>query len=179
MSGDLVVSRLSYTAVKGTRVQEVQQLDLDLTGARGDRRFYVIDDRERMRNGKQIGALQAVVADFAHESGTLSLRFPDRGAVSGAVELGAEVRTRFFSRERDDRLVLGPWSQALSEFTGQPLRLVATDSASAPGRDRAIGPHRLRRHGVDRLAAVPDADRGRRAERSCRGRLDRHSRPSR
>jgi uncharacterized protein YcbX len=153
--GAVFVSALSCTAIKGTRVREVQQLQLDVTGARGDRRFYVIDERDRMRNGKQIGALQAVVADFTQATGTLVLRFPDRDPVTGAIELGDDVHTRFFSRERDDRLVLGPWSDALSQFTGQALRLVATDSAV--DRGASGGAALVARASLRRLAEIAQA----------------------
>ena len=50
-----VVSGLTTTAVKGTRLRAVDRIELEATGARGNRRFYVIDDRDRMLNGKQLG----------------------------------------------------------------------------------------------------------------------------
>jgi uncharacterized protein YcbX len=130
----IVVSRLSVTAIKGTRVRDVAQLELDVTGARGNRRFYLIDERGRMHNGKQLGRLQAVRVDLSAETGSLELRFPDRPPVRGSVSLGEAVATRFFSRPREDRLVDGPWAQALSDFVGQPLRLVATETAVDRGR---------------------------------------------
>lgn len=133
-----VVSALATAAVKGTRVRAVDQLQLDVTGAEGDRRFYLIDDRDRMLNGKQLGELQAVIADFQPETAGLELHFPDRDAVGGVVELGPSVTTRFFSRPREGRLVLGPWAAALSEFVGQPVRLIATSSAVDRGKRGAI-----------------------------------------
>ncbi len=133
-----VVCGLATAAVKGTRLRAVDRLELDGTGARSNRRFYVIDDRERMLNGKQLGGLQAVMAEFAPETGALELRFPDRRVVGGVVELGPTVSTRFFSRPREDRLVLGPWAAALSEFVGQPLRLMATAGAVDRGQRGAV-----------------------------------------
>lgn len=155
---DVVVSGLSVAAVKGTRLRDASALELTRDGARGNRRFYVIDERDRMLNGKQLGVLQTVEADFSPETGLLTLRFsggatadaaaggaaggPVDGAVDGAVgemvvgtvELGDVVSTRFFSRPREDRLVVGPWAAALSELAGQPLRLIATGSAVDRGR---------------------------------------------
>lgn len=149
-----VVSRLSTTAVKGTRVQAVDRLELDATGARGDRRFYLIDDRDRMLNGKQLGDLQAVLAEFAPETGVLELRLPDREVISGVVELGPGLATRFFSRPREDRLVLGPWAAALSEFIGQPLRLMASASAVDRGTRGAVS--LISRASLARLAEAGD-----------------------
>ena len=51
------------------------------------------------------------------------------------MELADTVETRFYSRSRTAQLVVGPWSQALSSFTGQRLRLVKADAAHG-GVDR-------------------------------------------
>jgi hypothetical protein len=116
------VVALSTTPVKGTRLRTVDAVELTAQGARGDRRFYVIDDRGLMVNGKIVGELQSVVADA--QDGSLSLTFPDGEIVSGEVAPGASVTTRFFSRPREAHLVPGPFSEALSEHCGRTLRLV-------------------------------------------------------
>jgi uncharacterized protein YcbX len=146
------VSALASTAVKGTRVRALSQIELDVAGARGDRRFYVIDERDRMVNGKQLGDLQTVVADFAEETAALELRFPGRPAVAGPVKLGSPITARFFSARREDRLVLGPWSAALSEHAGRELRLVATDCAVDRGRQGVAS--LISRASLERLAEV-------------------------
>ena len=123
----VTVTALYTAAIKGTRVRSVEQVLLDERGAAGDRKFFVADERDRMRNGKQLGSLQAVVASFADSR--LTLEFPDGSVVDGEVELGEPVTAQFFSHQVTGRLVLGPWSQALSEFCGQPLRLLESGSA--------------------------------------------------
>ncbi len=102
-------------------------------GAIGDRRFFVIDERSRMLNGKQIGELQAVVATLRRSAA--GARLSRRPAVDDVVELGEPLTARFFSSELEGRLVRGPWAQALSDFTGRGLRLVATTTAV----DRGFG----------------------------------------
>lgn len=57
------VTGLAVTPIKGARLHTVDVLDLQRSGARGNRSFYLIDERGRMVNGKQVGALQAVDAD--------------------------------------------------------------------------------------------------------------------
>jgi uncharacterized protein YcbX len=116
------VTKLSVTPVKGTRLQRVDAVELDHGGARGDRRFFVIDERGRMMNAKQLGELQRVFASCA--DGRLALRFPDGRLVEDDVALGDEVEARFYSGTLAGRLVLGPWSDALSEHVGRPLRLL-------------------------------------------------------
>jgi uncharacterized protein YcbX len=151
----IVVSGLSVTPVKGFRIQQVEEIELGAGGARGDRRFYVIDERGQMRNGKQIGSLHAVLASFSDETGELTFTFSNgRPPVSGRIELGEQIATRFFSRPREDQLVIGPWANVLSEFTGEPLRLVSTASACDRGeRGRAS---LISRASLERLASVAE-----------------------
>jgi MOSC domain-containing protein len=59
-------------------------------------------------------------------NGTLALTFPDGRTVAGPVELGAAVTTDFWGRPVAGRLVEGPWSAALSEYTGDDVELVRT-----------------------------------------------------
>ena len=121
------VTALHIAVIKGTRLISVEQIELDERGAAGDRRFFVADARDRMRNGKQLGSLQGVVARLDDQR--LRLEFPDGTVVEDEFELGDPVATKFFSHEVTGRLVLGPWSRALSDYCGQPLRLLETGSA--------------------------------------------------
>ncbi len=149
------VRGLAFTPVKGLRLRAVDELEFGPAGATGNRRFYVIDARDRMVNGKTIGELSTVVADL--DGNRLTLTFPDGREVSGEVREGATIRTRFFSRVREDHLVPGPWAEALSERAGQPLRLVQANSGGTAvdrGRQGAIS---LISHGsLRRLAAQGD-----------------------
>jgi uncharacterized protein len=151
------VSALSLAAVKGTRLQTVGEIELGPNGARGDRVFYVIDARARMRNAKQIGELQAVSADYDPALQTLSLSFPGGDRVQGQIGYGELVETRFFSERMPARPLEGPWSEALSQFLEQPVQIVAPEG---PAMDRGwegaasiISSASLRR-----LASVADRD---------------------
>jgi uncharacterized protein len=119
-----LVTGLAITPVKGTQLRLVDELVLRLGGARENRRFYLIDERGRMLNGKQLGDLQTVLADYSDAERRLRLTFPTGQLVEGVVQPGDPVQTRFFSQTRTARLIDGPWSQALSNYLGQPLRLV-------------------------------------------------------
>ncbi len=132
----IAVTRLAIAAVKGTRLRSVDRILLGRSGARENRRFYVIDARDRMRNGKQLGELQAILASYSDSARRLALEFPDGSVVAGDVEPGPALSTRFFSRPLQARLVLGPWSSALSEHVGQPLRLVEGETGSSVDRGR-------------------------------------------
>ena len=121
------VSSLSLTPVKGLRVTPRDELWIGPDGVRENRRFYCIDERGRMVNGKRIAALQTIVADYDDRARTLELTFPDGTSVHGAVRLGPEVQTTFFSLTLRSRELLGPFSAALSERLGEVVRLVEAD----------------------------------------------------
>jgi hypothetical protein len=122
------VAALATTPVKGLRITHRDELALERDGVPDNRRFYLIDERARLVNGKRFGILSAVVGDYDGATGQLSMTFPDGARVAGTVRLADHaIETRFFSRTPMARLVIGPWSEALSRFTGQPLRLVEAD----------------------------------------------------
>jgi uncharacterized protein YcbX len=101
-----------------------------------------------MRNGKQLGALQTVVAAVEEERLTLTL--PGGALVSAEIALGDEVSAQFFSHRVTGRLVLGPFSEALSDLCGEPLRLVQSASAvdrGAKGPVSLVSQGSLRRIG--------------------------------
>src|SRR6516225_3598775 len=104
MASAAIVSGLAVTPVKATRLHAVERVELERAGARGNRRFFLIDERGRMVNGKNVGELTQVIADHAEDEGRLSLTFPHGRVVSAPVELGETVSARFFSGEVAARL---------------------------------------------------------------------------
>lgn len=156
------VAQLSVTAVKGTRLRTVERVLLRSSGVLEDRRFFIIDARNRMVNAKSLGALQTIVADYDHEERRLTLRFPgagDAGAVSARVELGPAAQVRFYSRSREGRLVEGPFAEALSRHLGQPVRLFeAAPQGSGVDRGAAGGVSLVSSGSLRRLAAEGGLD---------------------
>src|ERR1700742_2740530 len=119
------VTALAVTPIKGMRLRAVDEVELDGLGARGNRAFYVIDEKRRLMNGKGVGAMQAVVPDYDVDAEELTLTFPSGEAVSGHVEYGDEIQTNFFGAVYFAKELRGPWADALSEFVGHPVHLVA------------------------------------------------------
>jgi uncharacterized protein YcbX len=160
--GTTTVTGLAVTAVKGTRLRVVDAIELGRTGARGDRRFFVIDDNDRMVNGKTLGSLQTLIASYDEQAEALTLDFPDGSRVTESVRQGAPVTARFYSQQVDGRVVVGPWAAALSAHVGQPLRLVSTGSGVDRGARGAAS--LISRASLARLAreAGVDAVDGRR-----------------
>ena len=130
----VTVTRLTTTPVKGTRLHEVQALELREDGVVGNRRFFIVDERDRMLNAKVLGDLQQIVAQCPAADGRLTLRFPDGTEVSDEVRSAGSLTARFFSGSRSGQVVDGPFGAALSDFTGRSLRLVEAPGSHDRGR---------------------------------------------
>jgi uncharacterized protein YcbX len=153
----IAVCRLAVTAVKGTRLNEVPSVTLDRSGVRENRRFYVIDARDRMVNSKNLGLLQTIVAEYSDAERRLALHFPDGRVLEDEVRLGEAITTRFYSDEMVAHLVEGPWSAAVSEHVGKPLRLVESpDGAVDRGVVGAVS--LISQASLARLASEADQD---------------------
>jgi uncharacterized protein YcbX len=156
------VAGLLSTPVKGLRVSARSEVTLGRAGVRGDRRFFLVDARGRMVNGKHLGALNEVSAELDDREARLALRFPGGEVVSAAIELGEPLQVSFFSRPRPAVQLRGPFSAALSEHAGTQLRVVQA-AAGASAIDRgALGAvtiiSRASLAALARAAAVPDVD---------------------
>jgi uncharacterized protein YcbX len=125
------IARLAIAPVKGLGLVHPQEALLARSGVRNDRRFYLVDPDGRLVNNKTCGELMQVRPDVSPDAGRLTLAFPSGEAVGGDVELGAAVETSFYGRPVTGRYVEGPWSVAISEHAGRPLRLVRTDEPGA------------------------------------------------
>jgi uncharacterized protein YcbX len=131
----ITVTQLAITPVKAMRLTQVDAVDLDDYGARGDRCFYVVDERGRMVNGKRFAALQQVIPEYDRAAEELTLTFPGGTRAHGPIEYGAPVTTRFHGRSDEAPELSGPWSPALSRFIGHPLRIVAARTGVDRGRE--------------------------------------------
>jgi uncharacterized protein YcbX len=149
----ITVTGLAYTAVKGTRLRELDAVELGPDGVPGNRRFFLIDRHERMVNGKTLGELSRVLASYA--DGELRLELPDGQVVADVVNGGDPIVTRFYSDSRPGRIVRGPWAQALSSYLGQPVRLVEGDGVD---RGQAGAASLISRASLARLASEAGAD---------------------
>jgi uncharacterized protein YcbX len=131
------VSALHTTPVKGLRILARDQVQLTPTGVCENRRFYLVDERNRVVNGKHLDMLNTIVADYDHDARTLELLFADGTRVAGAVEAGEQLATSFFSRPARAHELRGAFSAALTEHVGQPVRIVEGIDRSGVDRGRA------------------------------------------
>ena len=153
-----VVVGLGFTPVKATRLHAVDRLEVTRRGVPHNRRFYLIDERDRMVNSKIVGELQTVIADYCDADRRLRLELPDGRVVEDEIRLGDEVGTRFFSMPRRACLVEGPWSEAFSQVAGRPLRLVEPLNGTAVDRGIDGAVSLISRASLARLAEAGGVD---------------------
>lgn len=124
--------------MKALAVEQLTEVELLEGGLRGDRRFYLVDEANRLVSNKgRRGPLQLIHATFDEDAGWLTLRLADGSTVAGEpAEVGEELTTSFHRRPRGARRVPGPWDEALSDAVSEPVRLVSSRNGAA---DRGRG----------------------------------------
>ncbi len=146
------------TPVKGLRVAARDDVYLTTAGVSEDRRFYLVDERGRMVNGKQLGALNEIVAVYEHDARTLALTFPDGTSVAGDVDPDERIDTSFYSRPAPAHVLRGGFSEALSEHVGRPVRLVEGIARSGIDRGRGGAVSLVSQASLSALARVAGAE---------------------
>jgi hypothetical protein len=111
----------------------VDEAELTEAGIVGDRRFFLIDENNRLVNAKGLGVLQKIRPEYDDATRTLTLHLPDGDAVTDTVVTGDEVETNFWGDPKPGLVVIGPWSDAVSDLAARNLRLV---EAKTPAPDR-------------------------------------------
>lgn len=154
------VTRFSIAPVRSLGLLHPVELELTEVGVVEDRRFYLVDETGRFIDRTVIGELCQVFAWTDPDATRLRLTFPDGGVLVGPVELGDEVHTPIYGRSTVGRVVLGPWAERLTSFTGRSLRLIRCDR---PGGTRDGDPTSIvseasvaelaRQAGVERIDA--------------------------
>jgi hypothetical protein len=129
------VAWVALAPVKGLALELVDEGELTEAGLADDRRFFLVDENDRLVNAKGIGVLQQIHASFDEPGNTLAFRMPGGETIGGEIELGEPLEANFWGDPRQARLVVGPWSGAVSELAGRNLRLVKPDGP-APDRGR-------------------------------------------
>lgn len=126
------IDNMFIAPVKALGMTELSHAMLDKAGIAGDRAFYIVDVDGKLITQREYGPLAKVRAAYDVATEVLTLTFPDGSNVTGVPGLGDALTTSFFGvNPVDGHVVEGDWGSALSEFAGQPLRIVKAD---IPGR---------------------------------------------
>ncbi len=149
------VSGLLVTPVKALRIQRRDAVTLERGGVPENRRFFIVDAKDRLVNGNGLTTLQAVVAEYSHEQRELTLHFPDGRVVGGHPAGGPLIAAHFHGTAVPAIAHDGPWSEALSEYAGRPIRLVESGlRCGAVDRGRIGTVSLISRGTLERVAAA-------------------------
>ncbi len=125
------IQSMYCSPVKSLGLVPIERAFLDKPGIAGDRGFFIIDAQGKLFTQRVHGPLVRVRAAYEAESGRLELSFPDGSTVAGIPEPGGSTETAFVGRDVAGRVIDGDWSEALSTFAGQPLRLVKANAGGS------------------------------------------------
>jgi uncharacterized protein YcbX len=131
------VTQLSLAPVKGMRVVAAERLELDATGARGDRAFCVVDPEHALLLTTRTPLLLQVLPHW--DGSVLELRFPDGSVVSEQPAYGVRTRTaNYAGRPISGRIVGGALADAVSEHLGRRVALFARDDGERLADDAPV-----------------------------------------
>ncbi|MEX2047633.1 MAG: MOSC N-terminal beta barrel domain-containing protein [Chloroflexota bacterium] len=159
-TGVVKVAWLHVAPVKGLGIESRDYIELGPSGVEDDRRFCVVGDDGQVLNGKRLGPLTTIGAHFDPATHQLQLRMANDVLVGGRVSIGAPIVVEIHGHGASGHLVEGPWTAALSEQLGLPIRLVRLDGPGY-GHDRAdarASATLLSRASLERLAEEAGVD---------------------
>jgi uncharacterized protein len=130
------VARISIAPVKALHVVNPDEVEVGPKGVAGDRRLWLVDDDGRLANDKRFPELLRVRPEWNEATRRLALDFPGGSRVEGVVEPGDQVEAVLYGAPHPSRAVAGPWQEALSQYVGQPLTLLWSESGAV---DRGVG----------------------------------------
>jgi uncharacterized protein YcbX len=133
------VAQLGVTAVKGTRIECPERIEVGPGGVAGDRRFFLRSSPDELQIDARSGPVQGIRSSYDPATEMLSLRFPGGTTVEdriGRGEPAAGLVSWDGGRPVHGAVVTGPFNRALSEHLGKPVELIEVGTGQ-PGYDVA------------------------------------------
>ena len=130
------VARISIAPVKALGLVHPDEVELGPGGVVGERRFWLVDRDGRLMNDKRHPQLLRVLPTWDEATRRLTLSFPDGTEVDGVVDPGEPVEAVLYSRPHPSRAIFGPWQEALSEYAGERVTFLWSESGAV---DRGVG----------------------------------------
>ncbi|MEX2184512.1 MAG: MOSC domain-containing protein [Chloroflexota bacterium] len=121
------VARFSIAPVCSLALLHPDEIDITEVGVVEDRRFFLIDETDRLIDRTVVGELVQISAETDQGATRLRLAFPDGRVIDEPVKLGEPVDVPIYDRRGVGHMVEGPWAAALSAFTDRTIRLIRCD----------------------------------------------------
>lgn len=134
----IAVTAIWTTPVKGLRLHPRTAVEFGPLGVRENRCFFLVDAKQRLVNGKRVGALTSLRADYDADAEALTLILTDGTELTEPVRDGAPLTAQFFSRTQQTVAVCPELSRAISDVAASELTLVRADP-SLTACDRGPG----------------------------------------
>ena len=131
------VARLSIAPVRSLALEHPDEIHVTEVGVAEDRRFFLADATNRLVDRLIVGALVQIAAHTDPGGKRLRLTFPDGTVIDEEVVVGDPIETPIHGRTGVGHVVVGPWTEPLSDFCGRPITLVRCDR---PAGTRAGNP---------------------------------------
>ncbi len=153
------VAQLRIAPVKGLATVSVDELSLCPDGVAEDRRVLLLDQGGSVITVRQRPDFVRLTPDLDLSAGQLTVTFPDGSTATSVLDDVAEPKsTTLFRRERNGRLLPGDVADALSGWSGQPVRVLVTDG---PGIGPDEGPVSVVSRASIREVETPNDDANR------------------
>ncbi|HLL07813.1 MAG TPA: MOSC N-terminal beta barrel domain-containing protein [Nocardioidaceae bacterium] len=124
----ITVSRLQVSPVKGLALVPRHEVRLDTDGVAEDRRVFLLRANATVATIRRFPTLLGVTPDLDLDAGALTVTFPDGHTVtSDLAAVGQDASARLFGKDRHGRVLPGAVADALSDYVGEPLRVVLAD----------------------------------------------------
>lgn len=128
------VCQIAIAPVKSLRLRLVDHAEVGPSGVIGDRHYAMLNERGQLLSVTKRPELLQARASADPTTGHLRLELPDGRLLEGMAELGPARHGLFYGQQRPCRVVLGGFSDALSELAREPVTLVAMSDGPAVDR---------------------------------------------
>lgn len=125
----ITIANIHVSPIKSVGLINFDEIYVSENGIPADRRFFLLDADNQLLTQRQIGKLTQIIADYIPDTGQLTVQFPDGSVITEIAKTGRSVQTTMFGRSVAGKVLIGKFSDAFSEFCGQPIRIVRADKA--------------------------------------------------
>ena len=132
------VGQFSIAPIKSFGLVHPTKIKLNISGVAEDRRFFLIDDDDRLIDALVFGPLMQIGTWTNSNATFLRLTFPGGFLVEGDVHTTNPIVITMYRRIVHGHIVDGPWATALEPFVGRHLRLVKVDRPGELSREYTV-----------------------------------------
>ena len=132
------VTHLDIAPVMSLGLERREEIAVTERGVAEDRRFFVVDDADRLIDQLLVADMVQVRAWTDPDATVLRLTFPDGQVVEDDVRPGPAFEAVIRRLPTQGHELQGPWAEPLSAFMGRSVRVIRTDEPGALQKDGGL-----------------------------------------